>query len=428
MADTDKAQYYVFNNGIVSADTQKILADVQSEWTAALGNTLSLEPSTPQGRMIELNAATRKLCVTICSLVANQINPNYATGQYLDALASVFGVSRIGATSTIVYANITGTNGTVVPKGFIVKTEEGDEFQTDQAYTISGGSVEQAIFYSVKTGAIPCAAGTLNIIVSEVEGVTGVINPNGPIKSGADMESDLALRTRMVKSRYSRESLPGAVISAIGAIPGVISYWFYNNGEGSSVWVDPDDTISTESTENGVEVKAHSIILVIEGGSDKDIADAIFVTRSAGCGYTAATDPATSDDISKTVDIPFNTGAFTANYIVTFNRPKHVPIDCKLTVRRGTYPGTDAELRTAIKNAINAWTTGNVASVDQPQIGSTLYTYEIGAAVSAEIPEIVIQEVKIALHDETLGTSAIVTNKAQLAVFSRDNISVDINS
>ncbi len=406
MAD---ASLYITVNGVVSLDTSNILSDVQNAWATAFGGSLSLDATTPQGRMIEIQTAERKLALDMASLVAGQINPNYATGQFLDADASIFGVERIGATNTIVYGEIAGVPQTVIAPGFRVKTSAGDVFETRQQITISAnGSVAGVPFYAVETGAVPCSAGTLGTIVTTTPGVETVDNPAGPIYVGTDQESDYDFRKRMIASRYHATSLPGAVKSALNKINGVVDYWFYNNGEGSAVTV------------NSVTVDAHSIILVISGGADDEIADALFNTRSAGCGYTEIPGQST------TVNITDQSGAFSMTYPVIFNRPSAVPIDVEIQVLKNTYPGDETELVSAIEDALTAWAAGDVAKVDRPRIGGTVYTYEIGAAISDVIPEIIVQEILICATGGVPAASPISATGAEIVTL--ENINVTVNN
>lgn len=400
---------YIQGDGVINADTSQILTEVQNEWTAALGTSLSLDPSTPQGRMIEVQTAGRKFALTLCASVANQINPNYATGQFLDALAALFGVTRFSATNTIVYADITGLPGTVLAPGIQVQTTAGDLFFTQQTVTIgSSGTVSGVPFYSVELGPIPCPAGTLNTITTPTPGLETVNNPAGPAVVGTVQESDSDLRSRMLNSRYSGTSLPEAIQSGINKLSDVVDYWFYNNGQGESV------------TQNGVSVDAHSIILVIQGGDDNEIAQTLFNLRSAGCGFTAISGQST------TVNITDGAGAFRLSYPITFNRPQAVPIDCTVTVLMNTYTGSSEELTAAVQSALETWAAGGVAGVDRPRIGGTVYTYEIGAAVSAQIPEIIIQNVTIGAAGETQGSTPISATAAQIVTLN--NITVTINT
>lgn len=125
------ADIYNYSNddGIISTDTSEILSSVQAEWQTIFGADLSLEESTPQGRIMELLTVSRKSLLNNMAIMANQINPDYATGTYLDSIGGLFGVDREGATSTIVYfVSMSGVAGTYVPSGSRVQDENGNIF------------------------------------------------------------------------------------------------------------------------------------------------------------------------------------------------------------------------------------------------------------------------------------------------------------
>lgn len=98
---------YITSEGVIVPKTSDILSEVQSEWLKIFPS-MNLDASTPQGRIIELIAQYRKEEIGLAALLANQINPQYATGERLDSIAGLFYVTRRGATSTIVNAVLGG--------------------------------------------------------------------------------------------------------------------------------------------------------------------------------------------------------------------------------------------------------------------------------------------------------------------------------
>ena len=94
---------YINTQGIIVPDTQNVLDDVRKEWKQVFGESLSVEEGTPQGRMIEMQATERKQAIASMAFVANQLNPQTATGVFLDAQGNFFGVERGASRGTIVY-------------------------------------------------------------------------------------------------------------------------------------------------------------------------------------------------------------------------------------------------------------------------------------------------------------------------------------
>ena len=257
--------------GIITADTSTIQADVEEEIKAIFGNNIDLSAETPQGRLAEVLTAERAGVVGFNAANATQMNIDYATGLFLDAIASRFRVSRIGATRSRVYATLTGTAGTIIPAGSIAKSGE-NEFYAENDITLP---VIGAYFLSSETGEVPCPAGTLTTIVSSVIGWTGITNSSEPSVFGADQETDTAFRIRIKDSRYSGTGFVEDIGAALNGVDELVSSFVYDNGTGGVVVYDT------------VSIDAHSIVVVVDGGSDADIAQVIFENKSAGCGYTS---------------------------------------------------------------------------------------------------------------------------------------------
>lgn len=257
--------------GIITVDTSAIQAGVEAEIKAIFGNDIDLTPETPQGRLVEVLTAERAGVVGFNAANASQLNLTYATGLFLDAVGSYFGVTRVGQSQSRVFASVTGVAGTVIPAGSVVKSDAGDEFYAENAITLP---IIGAYFLSVEYGSIPCEIGTLTTIVSSVLGWETVNNAAEPAPLGADAESDASYRIRIKNSRYSGTGFVADISSKINSVDNVLSSFVYDNGTASPVTYDT------------VVIDAHSLVAVVDGGTDADIANAIYTTKSAGCGYT----------------------------------------------------------------------------------------------------------------------------------------------
>lgn len=100
---------YITSSGIIVPNTDNVISELETEWTNQFGAQLSLDSSTPQGRIIETQAMIRKGTLGACAMVANQINPNQAFGIFLDAHGAFFGVNRpSGRNSEILDVLMTG--------------------------------------------------------------------------------------------------------------------------------------------------------------------------------------------------------------------------------------------------------------------------------------------------------------------------------
>jgi len=394
---------YNTEQGLIVPDVDAVQTDVENEYLSAFGSDLDLTPSTPQGRLIEMETLSRQQIVGLCALIANQINIDYATGQYLDAIGLFYDVSRFGATRTRVLATITGVANTVVPAGSIAETQAGDRFYLENETTIPSGGSISTYFLSEQAGEIPCATNTLTNIVSQIIGWETINNPIAAV-IGSAQESDFEYKKRIKNSRYSGNSLIQSLQSAINQIDNVKSSFVYDNGSNSSI------------TYDGITIPAHSILIVVDGGTDNDIAKAILTKKSSGSGYTTIS--------GQSVTVNVSDGAYGVQYPVTFNRPEQLAFDVEIDVAQNNYTGSD--LTQAVKDAISSWANGEVTGVDGLKIGQNVSPFEIGAGVSDIIPQIYVKSVKIALHGQTPSATELTCTVGQVYNISQSNITVNV--
>ena len=398
------ADYHKYNSqqGVIVPDTGDVQTDVENEFQANFGADMEMSASSPQGRLVEMETLSRVGVIAFCALIANQINIDYATGQYLDAIGAFYGVARKGATQTRVLATVTGVAGTIIPAGSIAKTTAGDQFYMENETTIPVGGSTTSYFLSVEYGAIPCATGTLTSIVSQTVGWETVSNP-AAASIGSDMESDYAYKKRIKAARYTGTALTEAIKGRLQLVDNVKSSFAYDNGEPTPV------------TYDGITVAKNSLLIVVDGGTNADVAQAIFNAKSGGCGYTSIT--------GQDVTVNVTDGAYGVGYPVTFNRPDVLSIDVVLNVRKNQYTGTDLEAD--VKTAVLSWANGEVNSVDGLKIGQNVSAFEIAAAVSELLPAIYVKDVQICLHGGTPATTELTCTVAEIYSVAEANITVN---
>lgn len=141
---------YVKSTGIIVPDTSDILSDVRKEWQDVFGSDLSLEEGTPQGRIIELLTKERKNALGTVAFIANQINPDFASGTFLDAIGILFGILRKGSTKTLVQnVNLYGIPATTATGTISIDSNDivaGDAVHIGyESYVFGSGAGEVAI-------------------------------------------------------------------------------------------------------------------------------------------------------------------------------------------------------------------------------------------------------------------------------------------
>ena len=152
---------------------------------------------------------------------------------------------------------------------FTVSDSSGNLFQLVTSGSLTTGA-NSLTFQAVKIGYIQVAPNTLNIATTVTLGVLSVNNPAGPTVFGSDQETDAALRTR----RQQSVSLPSqgnfaGLLGGLYTVSGLIQAIIYENTTNSISYTDL--------------IPAHGIWVIVNGGSDADIADMIYRYRPLGC-------------------------------------------------------------------------------------------------------------------------------------------------
>lgn len=210
-------------------------------------------------------------------LVLDSSQIDYATGTGLDLLTALIGVPRrdaTKATGTVAFSRSSAAGQDyTIPAGTRVQTESTDPvaFETDSEVTLTTGStsVDAAVTALVAEQDGNVAAGTVTVLLSSVPGVESVENA-ADMSGGADGESDAALRKRAKDSvAQGKSATAKALIEAVEEISGVTKVDIFINNTGQ------------DNTGSG-GLPDHSFELIVDGGADADIGQAILDTMAAG--------------------------------------------------------------------------------------------------------------------------------------------------
>lgn len=131
--------------------------------------------------------------------VARQVMADTADAEQLDRWASLYGILRKPAAYAKGSATLTGANNTLVRAGTRLKRADGAEYTTDADVVIAAGTATATVTAVAAGAAGNAAAGTTLTLVSPIAGVSSTATAAaGGLASGADAETDEALRARVV--------------------------------------------------------------------------------------------------------------------------------------------------------------------------------------------------------------------------------------
>jgi len=375
MANYEQGNYIYNNNGVVIPDTADIQATVQAEYQAALGNDLSLEESTPQGRLIDVETTARINTISFNASLANiLVNISMAAGPALDAWGANFGLSRKGATSSQVVATVTGVIDTVIPEGSQAQDANGILWTAESDIVIGSTGSATGLFICSQTGAISLGIGQLSTIVaSGTLGVDGweTITNTAAATLGSTEESDTLYRTRVLQAIFTGTALFGNYQSAVSKVENVIASYAMDNPYNTNMILDD------------VTIPGHSIYVCVEGGNSYDVAYALYSVKSAGAGWAGNTTVVVQDATYGTQN--------TVKYQIPTESDFVIIVDVTNDLNGSS------DLATDIKNVIINYFAGLYENYTRPGIRGIVNSFEIATVLKSQINNITISNVQIGL-------------------------------
>ena len=389
---------YIDSTGLHIPSYTDIKEDLIDKVKTIYGQDIYLGNDSLDYQFISIFADKIYDVIQMLQVVYNGRSPVTAVGTNLDTIVKLNGLQRqptdLNNAFSIIVLTITGAAGTIF-SNLIVEDSEGYRWSQNSSLTIGGGGTVTGYFTCNTIGAITPAANTVTKIINPTIGVYSVTNTSGNYSTGIDVESDASLRMRQSQSVASAgQAVTGSTLSQIFGIPGVTKAVLYEN-----------DTGSTDA--NGIP--AHSICAVVVGGLDGSVADAIYRTKTPGCGTYGAT--------SETISSPY--GATTTIY---FDRPTENEVEVTVSVSavgNNTITSTDEDnIEKAVENYINN------LDIGAPVINSMLYYAVLTAQDDPANPHFKVNSVTTIVDGVSQGTNDYTTDFNALAVFDSCTVTV----
>jgi hypothetical protein len=445
--------YGVQLTGFVIKPREVIRAELEAAWRTAYGANLDVDAeSSDAGREIDIYADRLTELWEVLQAVYGSFDPDGAEGNALVQLAAITGTLPQGATASTADLVAWGTAGTLLATGRAATgAGVGTNFETTAPGTIvtapswatatnyaagslvkNGGNLYYAITGGVSGGGggptgtgtaiadgaavwryiaaatagvvVPSAAvvlgsvtanaGMLTIIQTPVSGWLGVVNPLDAVR-GLDADDDVALRERReaelgAEGNAALEPIRAAVLKPVEQ----------GGGGASSCSVFENPTDATD----GDGIPPHAIEVVVAGGADQDVADAIFASKGAGIA-TYGTSSRNVTDSAGTV------------HVVKFTRPTIKPVYVILNVGKdpSLYPaGGDVNVRDAV-----------VAKGDALKMGQDVFSFPLGAAALG-VPGVTnVDSVLIGLTNPPVSSAAITIGPREQADFDTGRTTVN---
>lgn len=266
------------SNGLQVATRTELLEALTQAFQTIYGPDANLDQSSPDGQLLNIFAQGGVDIRELLMQIYNSFDPDNCSGRILDERCAINNIFRKGGTFTTVPIDIT-TNRTVTLQGldenyndvnatgYTIQDSAGNQFVLVSTQTLQAGTT-RVLFRSKDIGSVQT---TLNTITIPVTIVLGVVSVNNPVDAteGKNEESDYDLKVRRRQSvSIGSSGYLNGLLATVLQLDGVTDAALYENFTGE---VDANGT------------PAHCMWLVVEGGSDADIADAIYRKKSYGC-------------------------------------------------------------------------------------------------------------------------------------------------
>ena len=379
---------------VIPAETD-VLAGVQADINAAFGGGLNPALETPQGQLASSQAAVIGDKNNEFALFVNQVDPQYSADRFQDAIGRIYFLTRKPATPTTVQATVNGLAGTVIPGGTLAQDTSGNTYACSGNVTIDATGSVTAEFQNIETGPIPCAAGTLTQVYQAVPGWDAITNAaDGTLGSDVESRADFEYRRKNSVAKNGTGT-PQAIYAEVFALADVLDVYVKDNPTGSAV--------NTGST--NYPIAAHSVYVAVVGGTDADIASAIWRKKDLGCD--------TNGNTSATVVDPSGYSYPQPSYSIKFQRPASLAV--KFAVRIVNDPSLPSNIVTLVKNAIIARFNG-ADGTTRERIGATILASRYyGAVVSVAS--------NVSLLDVLIGTSSPTLTQINVGIDQRPTVS-----
>lgn len=258
------------NKGYVGVRLDSILAELDQGFRAIYGNDIDLAPDSPDGQMLGLIAQVRADLEELGEVIYRALDPDHASGDWLEQRVAYAGLTRRQARYSYLRGTaLTGRAGTQIPAGAVLRDANRGRWLLTADVTLGVDGSARADLRSEELGAYNLPANSSLTLETLVLG-WDTATTQAPAEVGAEEETDAELRARFFRSRArpAQNSLDG-LVAALLQLPDVRQVVGLEN---------------TGSTADADGVPGHSLNLIVDGGEEQAIAQAIFQRKPAGTG------------------------------------------------------------------------------------------------------------------------------------------------
>lgn len=261
--------------GIQIERLNDIVKRFEDSFKQIYGQNIDLSPNTPDGQMVGILAQIKMDIEELAENVYRQLDPDVATGAWLEQRVAYAGLMRRGASYSYLRSVIlTGEPNTQLYAGIVVSDQNKVRWVLTADIQLDSNGSGRADFRSEQLGSFNLAKNTTLTIETVTLGLTNAVTfENAEV--GVEEETDTQLRERFLFSRTKNaQNSAEAITAKIAALPDV-----------KQVRVLENNTAQRDA----LGVEPHSIDVIVYGGNDEEIANVIYQNKGAGVGLQGNT-------------------------------------------------------------------------------------------------------------------------------------------
>jgi uncharacterized phage protein gp47/JayE len=266
--------------GLTIKTYNEIKTDFENNYKTIYGNDIIIDSNSPDGQRIGIETQAILDNLQLQQEIYNSFDPDVATGTILDQRVSLNNIERQNGTFTLQQVYITTDRALTLQGldenvnnidgvGYTISDNAGNQFILTDTTSILTAGTYLLTFRAKELGAITTIPNTITNPIDIILGVTAINNTSGALEVGINEETDNQLRYRRRLS---------VSIASQGYLNGLLGYVLNLDGVTEACLFENTKL----QTINGIEPK--SIWLIVEGGSNVDIANAINLKKNGGCG------------------------------------------------------------------------------------------------------------------------------------------------
>lgn len=389
--------------GVTVPQATAIRAGALADYNVAFGGNLNITSSaTPQAHLADnLTQNITDANAAVAAVIAG-VDPATSEGRMQDAIGRIYFLERKGATSSVVQATVTGQPGAVLSTGALARDENGYYWASSGDVTFPTGGVVDVQFACTTAGPIELGAGELNRIAQASAGWDAISNAGAAV-TGTAVETRAEFEARRFSSvAKNAHGSASAIRGSVWDIDGVIDVYAYDNFTGSPVTIGP----------TAYSIPAHCVYVAVVGGTDADVATAIYKKKDGGCNLTGNTS-VTVQDTESGVSYPY------PEYQISFERPASLPIKVKVTLRNSS--ALPADITDLVKASVVATSNGE-NGFQRARIGGEVYASNYYGAIAQISNAVQVLSVRVGTTAATLDSVAVGIDQAP--TLSESNIEV----